>query len=297
MVIILLSTYNGERFLEEQLQSLVSQCDVEFRIIVRDDGSTDGTINILNKWQQKGLLEWYSGSNLKPARSFFNLLFNAPEAEFYAFCDQDDVWREDKLSVAIKKLSNKGEAAMYYGQIQLVDENLKFMKTELIHPKNNDIVQALVNNTATGCTVVINRPLKLLLKSYIPQYISMHDSWCLLVCIATGGIVYFDNNPHILYRQHCNNVIGLNKGWKVDWKRRLNKSILRQTCERSLVAKELLLGYGKYMNKSNYDFVRLAAQYRESFLFKLKLLFRSHINATSLKNEIYFRLAVLFNRY
>ena len=94
-VLILLSTYNGERYIKEQIESLLKQENVKVSILVRDDGSTDGTINILNEYQKQGKLKWYTGENLKPAKSFMNLVENAPEYEYYAFCDQDDVWLKD----------------------------------------------------------------------------------------------------------------------------------------------------------------------------------------------------------
>ena len=125
-VVVLLSTYNGERFLEEQLESIVAQKGVKPTIIVRDDGSTDRTREILDKWQEGGRLRWYNGPNMGPARSFLNLLRDSDDADYYAFSDQDDYWLPEKLDVATSKLAPYGdEPALYFSQTQLVDKDLK----------------------------------------------------------------------------------------------------------------------------------------------------------------------------
>ena len=134
-VVVLLSTYNGERFLEEQLESIVAQKGVTPIIIVRDDGSTDNTCKILDKWQKKNALRWYNGPNMGPARSFLNLLRDSDDEDYYAFSDQDDYWLPEKLDVAISKLAPyKDEPALYFCQTQLVDKNLKEIDSVVIDP-------------------------------------------------------------------------------------------------------------------------------------------------------------------
>lgn len=103
-VTVLLSTYNGEKFLEEQLQSLIQQKNVEVRILVRDDGSTDGTVSILDRWKNDRLLNWYTGDNVGAGKSFVDLLFKVPQSDYYAFCDQDDVWLPNKLELSLLKM-------------------------------------------------------------------------------------------------------------------------------------------------------------------------------------------------
>ena len=103
-VTILLSSFNGEAYLEEQLGSIVAQKDVQTNILVRDDGSSDHTCDILDQWQQKAVLSWYRGENIGPARSFMDLLRQAGDSCYYAFSDQDDYWLSDKLKVAVDKL-------------------------------------------------------------------------------------------------------------------------------------------------------------------------------------------------
>ena len=103
-VLVLMSTYNGEQYLQQQIDSIITQKNVDVELLVRDDGSTDKTIDILKDYQQKGLLSYYAGENLKPQLSFLHLLRHAPECKYYAFADQDDVWLEDKLSSGIEAI-------------------------------------------------------------------------------------------------------------------------------------------------------------------------------------------------
>ena len=100
---VLLSTYNGKRYMRELIDSIIAQEGVSTDILARDDGSTDGdTQRILDDYQQRGLLTWYQGENLRPAHSFMQLLADAHEAPFYAFADEDDYWQPDKLATAVK---------------------------------------------------------------------------------------------------------------------------------------------------------------------------------------------------
>ena len=102
-IIILMSTYNGEKYLKAQIESLLSQT-IKVEILVRDDGSTDSTQQILDDYAQRGMLKWYSGKNLGSGKSFFDLACKAPDADFYAFADQDDIWENKKVELAVQQL-------------------------------------------------------------------------------------------------------------------------------------------------------------------------------------------------
>ena len=128
-VCVLLATFNGERYLPDQIESLMEQKGVSIKIFVRDDGSTDNTHKLLKKWSKKGILTWYTGENLKPANSFMSLLKEAPIADYYAFCDQDDIWDKDKLDVAVKEMNKYDESngILYCCGSRLVDSNLNYI--------------------------------------------------------------------------------------------------------------------------------------------------------------------------
>lgn len=275
-VCLLLSTYNGEKFLEEQLTSLVNQTSIVPKILVRDDCSLDGTHEILNKWEHEHLLQWYTGDNLGPAKSFWNLICKAPDSEYYAFSDQDDVWMQDKLSVAVEYLQQYDEPALYCGAYQMTDKDLNPIKTPQITP-STDIYHAIVENAATGCTMVFNKKLLQVIKSYTPDYYFMHDEWIYKVCVAIGGKVIFDPQPYIYYRQHGNNVIGgLGDSWYKRLKFNAIKLLKPSTHHRYKTVKEIVRGFQCVLpddNKELLEKVLLANKFPYNFFLAFNLNF------------------------
>jgi len=216
MIIILLSTYNGEKYLKEQLDSLYKQTYKNIKIIVRDDGSTDKTLDILQSYDVC-LLK--SNGNIGVKRSFSLLLEYAIEntnADYFMFCDQDDVWKEDKVEKTLAKMEEleqqcKNIPILVHTDLVLVNEKLEvihpsFWEHEYIIPGINSFNRLLMQNTITGCTVMINRKLAQF-SLPISEEIIMHDWWIGLVASKFGKID-FVKNPLILYRQHANNSIG-----------------------------------------------------------------------------------------
>lgn len=185
-VTILLATYNGEKYLREQLDSLLTQKGVRVSILVRDDKSTDGTQHILDEYQKKGYLTWYTGEHLNVPNGYLDLLKHVGETDYYAFCDQDDVWDEDKLLIAVSKLDEMKQdmPAMYYCGQRLVDENMKLLSIHNVNNERSHHTNFLISNVA-GCTAVFNRPLVDCVNSVDPDFILMHDSWLFKVCLAT----------------------------------------------------------------------------------------------------------------
>jgi glycosyltransferase involved in cell wall biosynthesis len=209
-VAVLLSTYNGAGFLEAQLDSLRAQHGVQVRLHARDDGSTDETLAVLKAHAETwpGLAAPSCGPNLGPAASFLELLRTAPDdADYYAFCDQDDVWLPGKLARAAAMLSAATGPALYCSNVRLVAADL----TPIGIPRENGDTRfqhLLFENIAYGCTVVMNRAARELIVSRPPERgLIMHDWWCALVVAAVGRVIY-DPEPLILYRQHGGNAVG-----------------------------------------------------------------------------------------
>ncbi|MDT2459462.1 glycosyltransferase [Enterococcus avium] len=296
-VVILMSTYNGEKYLEEQLESLFLQEEVEISILVRDDGSSDNTVKILNKYQAEGRLSWYTGNNLKSARSFLNLIQKAPKSNYYAFCDQDDVWNSDKLKRAIHQLERvTNTPKLYCSNYQLVDKNLNHL-TDNGHVSTVSFKAALVASNCTGCTVVFDSTLLKLIRKQTPEHLVMHDDWAHKVCLAVGGTVIYDENKSLLYRQHEKNVDG---GLR-DVKSRLlqiKKRIQSQTYVRSLQINELIKIYSDLMSKDNYEMAKLVANYRDNRLVTfIKLILNNKIRSPNSKSNRGFKLAILFKYF
>lgn len=296
MIIVLLSTYNGRRYICEQIDSLLKQKEVDIQIIVRDDGSTDGTHEILDEYQKCGILTWYAGANLRPAKSFMNLLKNAPISEYYAFCDQDDIWMPEKLNVAIEKIKNTQGPAMYCSDTLMVDSSLKIIRQAGIHA-DGTLVESLITNPVTGCTMVFNKALRDIVIQYIPETIDMHDWWIYRICMAIGGFFYFDPTPHIKYRQHENNVIG---GQGSQWhkiKRHLNLLFNPADGIRYTMVKELRKGFYQNMSRDNKEILEMFVSYKESFLKTLKLVNSPQIDINNKNTIDTFKKAVLLRKY
>jgi glycosyltransferase involved in cell wall biosynthesis len=215
LVQVLLSTYDGLSYLEEQLVSLFSQQGVEVRVLVRDDGSKDGTPAFLEDYaKRESRLTVLKDRNLGVVGSFFDLLRRAPsDADFYAFCDQDDVWLEDKLERATKMLSQLPSARprLYCSRLRYVDKELLDIGMSRL-PKHFDFSSALVENVATGCTIVFDRRLLETARLGLhDRHCLMHDWWLYLLAQGSGTSV-FDPEPRVLYRQHGGNVVGASAG-------------------------------------------------------------------------------------
>ena len=212
--LVLLSTYNGERFLLEQLRSLYAQTLPDIEVLARDDGSCDGTCAILEDWKRRKGLRWFAGMHVGAARSFWHLLHEANGADYYAFCDQDDVWDGDKLEIATTMLEaieaeNPGQPALYCSDVRVVDANLHPVKRHMVSGFPADYPHALVKNIAPGCTFVFNRAAREMLCRYDADAlgIELHD-WTAFQIISCFGHVIFDPETHLSYRQHGGNAIG-----------------------------------------------------------------------------------------
>lgn len=223
MIDILLSTYNGERFLEKQLNSILTQTYTEWRLLIRDDASSDSTRAILEKYQhlnpQKIILFPNNiNKNIGVIKSFENLL-ECSNKEYIMFCDQDDIWLPNKIEVTLNtmkdleaKHSTQTPIAVH-SDLTLIDENENiihnsFWQFSNIRPDilNTNIKFLAISNSATGCTIMINKALKKRILPF-PQKVYMHDMLIALTA-CKYGILHPINEPLILYRQHNNNTIG-----------------------------------------------------------------------------------------
>ena len=295
---ILLSTYNGEKYLNEQIESIQKQKGAEINILVRDDGSTDSTTHMLSKWQEDGVLEWYKGENIGPARSFMNLLREAPKADYYAFCDQDDVWDENKILIAIENLdkTKKKVPALYFSRTQVVDQNLLPIKGINYPQRVYTFGNALIKNNCTGCTMVFNKNMLDIAIMYEPSFIAMHDYWIYLLCLSIEGNVIYDVNTYIKYRQHSNNVVGGKQSLVKEYYNKF-RILISRSKTRFKIANELKLGYYDVMSYKNREIIDKVTNYNKSMKDKLKLIFDKDIRTNNLKDNIFFIVAVLFEAF
>jgi glycosyltransferase involved in cell wall biosynthesis len=213
-VVVLMSTYQGERFVAEQLRSILDQLPPAGLVMVRDDGSRDYTAAIIESMADRRIT-LIRGHNLGFSRSFLTLLTLAPpDADMVMFSDQDDVWLPGKIERAWRHLRPLNSKPALYGSTQLlVDVELRPLHRTRIWSRPPSFANALMENMITGCTAAINRPAAELLKSAgVPADVHLHDWWLYLVVSAFGTVV-FDSEPTLLYRQHGANQIGHGAGW------------------------------------------------------------------------------------
>jgi len=252
---VLLSSYNGEKYIREQIDSILAQKDVAIKLLVRDDGSTDKTVEILKEYEEANdNIRVLYGENLGVKKSFFTLIEEAEKAEFIAFADQDDVWLPEKLFRAVSALEeqNTEKPLVYCSAKQLVDEQLQLLPEGIRYGTVlPEFGNALVENMCTGCTSVINRETLLLLKGRAPEFTVMHDFWIYLVGSCFGKVLY-DTESYILYRQHGSNELGEASSLIENYRRRI-KNFKKHRGQLSKQAEELLRLYGGEMSKEKKE--------------------------------------------
>lgn len=221
MIDILLSTYNGEKYLREQLESISSQTYPHFRLLAKDDGSKDKTVSILQEYARKEpRLIWLSSlkEGQGAAKSFWSLL-KASSASYVMFADQDDLWLPTKIEDTLHKMqleeSKTPGPVLIHTDMQVIEENRKerspsFFRYAGIDPEITSIFyRNLVQNGVTGCTMMINKELVDKLP-YSAPFMVMHDWWITLAASAFGQVAFL-NKPTLLYRQHGLNAVGAKK--------------------------------------------------------------------------------------
>jgi hypothetical protein len=227
-IVILLPTYNGATYLEQQLDSLLAQSHENFVVVARDDGSTDSSVDLMQRYAEKFPEHFHvlssDGANLGACGNFSFLmqyvLANKPllglDNAYMMFCDQDDVWKPDKIEkniCAMQKQENlsPNTPVLVHSDLEVVDSDLhplarSLFKYQRINPRRKSVWRMLILNTVTGCTVMINEALATL-ASPIPNEAVMHDWWVALVASGMGQVVTIDE-ALISYRQHDTNTVG-----------------------------------------------------------------------------------------
>lgn len=297
-VLVLLATYNGEKYLREQIDSILAQKDVDIFIKVSDDRSTDSTQKILQEYKEKlpNFDYQINEKNKGFAYNFLDLYFSVKDEEFdyCAFADQDDFWLENKLSKAIELIDkNQSKNGCFYcSNLKLANEKLEeYGIQESKKALKANKYSFIAANIATGCTVVIDNKFYKQSVKYYPKNIHLHDYYLFLIALFTANYVY-DFNSYILYRQHTNNQIGSNKKFftKFKW-----NNFMHPKHSTTTLLKELLAGYEKDISEEDLKIIKMAAFYKDSHKNKRKLLFTHKIKKW--KQNYLFKLKVLLNKY
>lgn len=301
-VLVLLSSYCGIEYIEEQLDSIYFQNGVKVGVLIRDDGSKDNTLELLEAYKTKHkefILEIIQGDNIGSTASFSALIKYAYDKyaysyDYFSFADQDDYWEINKLYEAIMKMEglDDNEANTYCSNTKIVDSKLR--NIEGIRHKKVEIskARALARNIATGCTMVFNRRALELYATRCPQYIKIHDHALFLICSFLGSVI-FDEKSYILYRQHGNNQIGGTDSLSNRNKDRLKHkgNLSQHYLERT--AQSFLNAFEEFLSKEDIALIKIMADYRKSFINRLKLLFDRRIAKEEFEDNLFFKLKIL----
>jgi glycosyltransferase involved in cell wall biosynthesis len=247
VVEVLLSTFNGESYLLQQIDSIRNQVGVETRVVVSDDGSTDQTIFLLDEYKKQNpycSIEVFRGPQNGFAQNFLSLIYRASlEANFYAFCDQDDIWDPEKLNAAISYIEaaqlDSNIPALYVSNVRIMNSLSTGQNTRLFTKIDQPEIRRLATgNIAPGFTFVMNRALLQLLRksNFLP--VPAHDWYTILVATTCGGKVLVDQSTYSAYRQHSLNHIGASRSLLASLNRLFSGQYIENVFQMELALKE-----------------------------------------------------------
>lgn len=303
-VVILMATYNGQKYLSEQLDSIEAQSYPHWDIWASDDGSDDDSGKILevyrNKWAGRHYFQILAGPQAGFVANFLGMACKPElQAQYYAFADQDDVWEADKLQRAVNWFNAVPEhiPALYCSRTRLINEKGEAVGYSPLFRRSPGFANALVQNIAGGNTMVFNHAALLLLQQAGPNVdVVVHDWWVYLVVSGCGGQVYYDSNPSLRYRQHQANLIGSNRGWRAAVSRlfRLMQGSHRDWNDRNIAAIQRLYSQLPLQNRRILDAFIKARE--GGFILRLINAYRSGIYRQTVLGRLSLCIGVLFNR-
>ncbi|HGA1066147.1 TPA: glycosyltransferase family 2 protein [Streptococcus agalactiae] len=306
---ILMATYNGEKFLAQQIESIQKQTFKEWNLLIRDDGSSDKTCDIIRNFTAKDsrirFINENEHHNLGVIKSFFTLV-NYEVADFYFFSDQDDVWLPEKLSVSLEAAKHKASDVplLVYTDLKVVNQELNILQDSMIraqsHHANTILLPELTENTVTGGTMMINHALAE--KWFTPNDILMHDWFLALLAASLGEIIYLDL-PTQLYRQHDNNVLGartMDKRFKI--LREGPKSIFTRYWklihDSQKQASLIVDKYGDIMTANDLELIKCFIKIdKQPFMTRLRWLWKYGYSKNQFKHQVVFKWLIATNYY
>lgn len=224
-IAIALATYNGAAYIAEQLDSLRRQTYTDWRCYIHDDGSTDSTVEIIDEWcarDPEHFVRLDYTSTHGPTTNFMSLLDRITEERHIMFCDQDDVWNNDKITCTYERMqeieSRYGteRPALVFSDVTVVDQDLRtiassFYENATVTPQMTTLRDIYITNCAPGCTMMINKALRdCAIRVEAPERLPMHDVWLMMIAASAGEIAFIDQ-PLMQYRQHGDNCVGADK--------------------------------------------------------------------------------------
>lgn len=296
---VVMSTYNGEKYLREQIDSILSQKNVDVNIYIRDDGSLDGSRDIISSYEGNPKINYDFGENKGFVKSFMTALNSCGNADYYAFSDQDDVWLDNKLFTAISMLEKEDSQIplLYCSTLQRVDEQLNYLEKQEYPGLIINLPSMLTRGRLAGCTFVFNNKLKeLVKKNLMTEFHASHDSWVLLVCLACGGKVVFDKEPHILFRRYGENT-SIDGGALISRVKYEFRYFGKYKNYRLETAKELLKSCDKNITSESKQFLEEVLSYKKNIGNRIGFAFSDEIDCGITISNIITAITILFGNY
>lgn len=299
---VLMATYNGGPYIREQVESILEQnlpdnCKLD--LFVRDDGSTDETLEILDEYYQAGKIHLEKGNNLGAARGFMKLLQDNVGFDYYAFADQDDYWYPDKIKKGISSIENVVSPALYCTNCELVNDKMLPIG-RLTHRKTPSYSLTSVlclASCAQGCTSVFNQSLASVIQNNpLPNEFIMHDSLMTCVCALIGGTIIFDEKPSMKYRMHSSNVSGMvsaKQNIMVAVKDRIKEITTKRKISMSEQTSNIICTYGSLIDKEHMKIGKIVIAAESSIIARLKLVFSKDLRHDTLNKTIAKKLSIL----
>lgn len=296
MVDILLATYNGEKYIRQLLDSIIEQTYTNWVLLIRDDGSTDNTVNIINEYvsqYEKKIKLFINTEPTGSAKANFLKLVHDSDSQYVMFCDQDDLWDREKITISLNEICRLGKfygediPLMVYTDLQVINQDGKILADSFNDymnlAKKINISNEIIQNCVTGCTMMINYSLLEYLKKVLDtDKILMHDHLAAIVALAYGKVSYI-NKQTIAYRQHEDNSVGAKNSRSASYlynRFKRGKSSFNKDIEASSKQVEYILdlfGIDKINKKDAFILDNYSRLYTFSKIKKIKFYFRYRV--------------------
>lgn len=298
-VVVVMSTYNGEKYVERQLDSIFCQKDVDITVVVRDDHSIDNTVSTIKHYKERtgNKIILIEGENEGYAKSFWDTLCMAPESSYYAFSDQDDVWKEDKLIKSISALNNN-ELLPQLAYCRMTRTDPTFVElveqVRVLKPSELNKKLVLTQTFNYGAATVINNSARKLICRWFPSSpLVPHDTWIGLLCYWFGKVHYIDESLYYWIR-YQNSVTG--EGTKHSGMKYRIKETLKGNSYMN-VASDIINNYEDVLSEEDREFLNKLMNYKTNFRSKIQLLCDKDFKRSSFMGSLILKLGILTNKF
>lgn len=298
---VLLSYYNGDNYIKEQIDSILKQEDVDVSLVIRNDGSSRNIESLLSEYNDERI-QYIYGDNLGYKKSFLQTLKLVGKADYYAFADQDDVWLPQKLKQGIKcienQLKNKREAYLYASSLTRVDKNLNFLLKQKFDNLVLTIGAEFTRHRLAGCTFIFNDELRQLVdKVEYNDFIKYsHDHFITIISMLNKTNIFVDTNSYILFRRHGDNA-SVDGDSKISKIKKDIKYYFGGQSRYIELSRLLLENYGYYMNSDNKKFLLSIKDYKKNIFNTIRLATNKRLDCGYWYFNLFIRLMIMFRLY